>query len=454
MQGLCSSLQQRRPKPRRMKSLFTVVVLWCAVDLAAQHQHAHPGSSQNDTGMSAHMSHSFSLNLPMNRNGSGTGWMPDSSVMYGHGLMSEKWMFMFHANVFLRSNWQDIMQKGNRGGQKTDAPGWFMGMGQRRVGDRGLFRFSAMISIDPLTIGSEGYPLLFQTGETYKGQPLIDRQHPHDLFSELSIGYTHSFSEKIDLSAYLAYPGEPALGPVAFMHRNSALNNPDAPLGHHWQDATHITYGVATIGLRVGIIKVEGSVFTGREPDENRYDFDPVKFDSYSLRILCNPNEQLALQVSQALLISPEQVHPDDNVNRTTASVIHNLHLGANKYLATTLAWGRNAGEESGHSILIEPNLQYDRTALYGRYEWVEKSARDLGLNQFDDARTFNVQAFTLGVNHVILRKFGNNVAAGVQSSVFVSPELHDVYGKSPVSLEVYLRIYPHLMRMRHTKRI
>src|SRR3546814_18188135 len=127
-------------------------------------------------------------------NCSGTGWLPDASPMYGYMVHAPKWMFMFHGNVFLRYNDQDITGKGSRGDNEFDAPNWLMGMGQRRVGEKGLFRFSAMFSLDELIGGGNGYPLLFQSGETFHGQPLVDRQHPHDFISELSVGYQHRFS--------------------------------------------------------------------------------------------------------------------------------------------------------------------------------------------------------------------------------------------------------------------
>ena len=404
----------------------------------AQHQH--------DTGL---MSHAFSLNLPMNRNGSGTGWLPDASPMYGYMLHSRKWMYMFHGNVFLRYNKQDVGEKGTRGDAKIDAPNWFMAMGQTKVGARGLFHFSTMFSLDPV-FGGEGYPLLFQTGETHLGVPLVDRQHPHNLFSELSVSYTQSFSDDVDAFVYFGYPGEPAFGPVAFMHRPSSLNNTDSPLGHHWQDATHITFGVATLGVRYGMFKVDASLFTGREPGEERYGFDKPRFDSYSYRLSANPGRQLALQISRAFIESPEAIDPDEDVKRTTASIIHALPLaGKNHFLNSTFVWGYNdSGEEhQENSFTFESNLQLDRLAIYGRYELVEKSASELLLEQFEDHDLFAIRALTVGLNYTMLSQWNTNAAIGAQGSVFsADSRLDPVYGNSPVSLEVYLRISPALM--------
>src|SRR5512138_1392653 len=204
-------------------------------------------------GHSMHMmsmpSHAYSRNLPMSRNGSGTGWNPDASPMYMWMKSSGNTDWMFHGNIFLRYTNQDIFNAGSRGANKIDAPNWFMAMMNKKIGEKGLLNATAMISLDRITEGGNGYPLLFQSGETWKGQRLVDRQHPHDLFSALSIGYTQSFTKDVDVTLYVGYPGEPALGATTFMHRVSSMNNPDAPLGHHWQDATHITFGVATLGV-------------------------------------------------------------------------------------------------------------------------------------------------------------------------------------------------------------
>jgi hypothetical protein len=447
------------------KTLILLLLTFFAPAAWAQHEHHH--EEKKDTTVSenhddhmmmdrsdtlgAPMSHAYSLNLSMNRNGSGTGWLTDTSPMYGYMLHSKKWMFMFHGNIFVRYTNQDIEDAGTRGDSKLDAPNWFMAMGQRRVGQKGLFHFSAMFSLDPL-FGGEGYPLLFQTGETHNGQPLVDRQHPHNLFSELSIGYTQSFTKDFDAFIYFGLPGEPALGPVAFMHRPSSMNNPDSPLGHHWQDATHITFGVATLGFRYKIFKLDGSLFTGREPGEERYGFDKPRFDSYAYRLTINPTRTISAQVSKAFINSPEAIEPEENVDRTTASVMHALPLpGHNRSLNSTFIWGYNDSGENHkeHSYTLESNLQLDRLAVYGRYEKIEKSADELLLEEFDDHDLFTVNAFTLGVNYTILRKLKTNFAIGAQGSLYSADNrLDQVYGKNPKSFETYLRISPQLMNM------
>lgn len=395
---------------------------------------------------SMQMSHAYSLNLPMNRNGSGTGWMPDATPMYGYMLHYKKWMYMFHGSLFIRYNNQDITNEGNRGGEKFDAPNWIMAMGQRKIGKRGLFHFSSMFSLDPLTVGGEGYPLLFQTGETYNGKPLVDSQHPHDLFDELSVAYTHMISKDFDITGYLAYPGEPALGPTAFMHRISSFNNPDAPLSHHWQDATHITYGVATLGLRYKKFKLEGSSFTGREPDEDRYNFDTPRFDSYSFRLSFNPTENFSLQASHAFTKSPETLEPEKNITKHSVSILHSVILGEKKHLSSALIWGANqTGNKLSHSALLESNLQMNKTAVYGRYELVQKEGKDLQIPQTNgNDEIFLVKMLTIGASYNFLTVANTNLRAGLQGSIYTSDEkLNSYYGKNPMALELYLHIVP-----------
>ena len=397
------------------------------------------------------MSHAFSKNLPMTRNGSGTAWLPDNSPMYGYMFHSGSWMYMLHGNVFLRYNKQDLFDRGSRGGEKFDAPNMAMFMGQRKVGINGLFHFSTMISLDPITVGEEGYPLLFQTGETYKGRPLIDRQHPHDLVSELSVSYAHAISPNSDVFLYLGYPGEPALGPAAFVHRPSGFMNPDAPLTHHWVDATHITFGVATVGYRYNNFKIETSLFTGREPGENRYDFDKPRFDSWSGRLSYNPTEKWALQLSHGFIKEPELIHPGEDVNRTTASIQFSSRGIGESFTNLTALWGLNKTREHDgeNGALVEGSLQQKRTTVYGRYEWVQKSAEELGFDEseFDHDVVFPIHAFTAGASYDIFHIGKTKIAGGGQFSFF-SPDkrLTTIYGDNPVAGQIYLRIYPRAM--------
>ena len=404
------------------------------------------------------MTHSLSRNLSMNRNGSGTSWHPDNTPMYAymrHPSTPGGWSTMLHYAVYLRYTNQNVNNPGGRGRDRQfGAPNWVMGMAQRNVGRRGLFQVRAMLSLDPLTVTNGGYPLLFQTGETYKGRPLIDRQHPHDIVSELSVSYAHAFSKHIDLYGYVGYPGEPAMGPPAFMHRISSFNNPDAPLSHHWQDATHILFGVATAGFRYKWIKLEGSTFKGREPDENRFNFDRPRFDSYSYRVSVNPSPSLAFQFSQGFLTSPEEAHPEDDVVRTAASVLHSKGLGREGlYVTSAFVWGKNTHDGINESAyLAESSLQIDRAAFYGRYEHVTKSQEELGLYNDEagaESQLLTINNLTLGMNYRVAQKRNTDLVLGVQlTGAAPDRTLQRLYGTTPISGQIYLRLSPSLMTM------
>lgn len=432
---------------KKKKLIFITVFFLSAIGFAqhdhSMHQHMQTNVSPSDS--THHMSSAFSLNLPMNRNGSGTAWLTDSTPMYGYMLHAKKWMFMGHGNIFLRYTHQDVFNAGTRGDAKADAVNWFMFMGQRPAGKRGLFRFSSMLSLDNL-FGGNGYPLLFQTGESWKNQPLVDRQHPHDLFSELSVAYTYAINKKTDMFLYAGYPGEPALGSVAFMHRVSSLYNPDAPLSHHWNDGTHITFGVVTAGVRLNQFKIDASVFTGREPDENRYDFDIPRFDSYSGRISYNPNSNWSFQVSQGFVKSPESIRPFENVHRTTASAIYSKSLRHDHFLFVTALWGLNRSHGNEHAALLESAWNMNRFTLHGRYEFVQKSSEELHLDEavYGHNTRFPIHALTLGLSYDVLKSKAGRVALGAQASAYaIHQQLHTLYGQHPVSAQLYARFYP-----------
>lgn len=147
-----------------------------------------------------------------------------------------------------------------------------------------------MLSLDPATITGRRYPLhplLFQTGETAFGKAIVDGQHPHNFFMSLGFQYARTLGENATLELYFAPVGDPALGPVAYPHRASAEELPQATLSHHWQDSTHIADEVVTAGIAYKKIKLEASGFYGAEPNENRWTIGTGPIDSWSARLWC-----------------------------------------------------------------------------------------------------------------------------------------------------------------------
>jgi len=389
--------------------------------------------------------------VPMARDGSGTSWLPDETPMRSYHAEVGAWRLMVEGNAFLRYTNQDLFDAGERGDDELDAPGWVMAGAAASLGDRDLAGFRSMFSSDPLTEGGDGYPLLFQTGETWEDKPLVDRQHPHDLVGELALTWGHALGDDAGLVVYAALPGEPALGPPAFLHRPSAQNDPDAPLGHHWQDSTHISYGVATLGFRYKNVKVDGSAFNGREPDEDRYNVEPPRFDSWAGRLAINPHERVALQLSYGWLVGPERLEPGVNVGRTTASVVYAGPWGDGRDAAASFVWGRNSpdGRAASDSLLLEGNLAFGRPSAFGRAEYVRKTAGELAVRGVPARERYGIGALTLGGAYRFWSWRGAALAAGGQLTTYAVPAgLRGVYGATPVSAEVFLRLCPGEMKL------
>lgn len=305
---------------------------------------------------------------PMSRESSGTSWQPESTPMEGVHAMFEEWLFMLHG--FCNSIVD--MQAGPRGDEMVFSTNMLMFMMERPLLG-GTWGARSMISFEP-TLGRDGYPLLLQTGETADGvTPLVDRQHPHDFVMELATTYSYPLSSDSSVFFYFGIPGEPALGPTTFMHRASAEPIPDAPITHHWLDSTHISYGVITFGYIKDGIKIENSFFRGRESDQFRWNIETPRFDSYAVRFTINPTQDLACQISYGHLISPEQLEPDTDADRLTASITYNKNF-KNATWQTTLAYGHN-WKAHGHTL---PAFLVESAATFGnatRYSAGENSS-------------------------------------------------------------------------------
>ena len=384
------------------------------------------------------------LGISMSRMGSGTTWIPDAVTLPTREFMAGKWDLMLHGFVFGQYDKQD----GPRGDDQLGSLNWGMFMASHELAG-GRFQARTMLSLDPWTVTPRGYPLLLQTGESYRGSPLHDRQHPHDFFMELGVVYDRSIASDLAIELYAAPAGEPALGPVAFMHRPSAMDNLLAPLGHHWQDATHIAFGVVTGGVYTRAWKLEGSIFNGREPDENRWDFDAIKLDSYSARLTVNPTPHWSLTAGYGFLKSPEVLHPDESLHRIAASVLQGTTLGNDGQWSTALVWGANrpSGTSSwSNAVLVESEAILDRwNTLFGRAELAQKSAEDLVLptSSFAPDRLFSVSNASLGYIRELGRGYGVTLGLGVQAIIsFIPSSLEPFYGsRTPLGGVIFLRL-------------
>ena len=343
----------------------------------------------------------------------------------------------------LHATWN--RQGGPSGGGEIESGNWNMVHAGRAWG-RGRVSLMLMNSLEPATYPARGSRELFQTGESYRGEPLVDRQHPHDFFMNLSATYRLSLGAAGGAWIQVAPVGEPASGPIAFMHRASAGDNPSAPLGHHWQDSTHISFHVVTAGGGWKGVAIEASAFRGREPDEHRWDIEGGRIDSAAVRAKFDLGSGWSGEASHAFLKSPEALAPGDT-HRTTAA----LYYGAagDRPLAATLLWGRNA-ELAGASQSFLAEAAWQATAadqLYARAEWVEKSLELLATKRLTSVSPGSeplarVGAGTLGYSRGFGVLSGWKTAAGADVTVYSVPgSLRPVYGRFPVSGHVYLRV-------------
>jgi hypothetical protein len=384
------------------------------------------------------------VGTPMTREGSGTSWMPDADTMYAHMYGKGDDMEMTHGALWARF----IHTATPRGADALVAPGWLMYMRTHPTSPGAQLGFRAMITPDPFSVGGQGYPLLFQSGEEWHNQPLHDYQHPHDLVSELAVTYSGQLGNAHSAYLYAGYPGEPALGPPAFMHRPIAYDLASAPIGHHWEDATHITFGVVTAGVASSRFKVEGSTFTGHEPNEARYNFDPIQLDSQSGRLSWNPNAYVAAQVSYGFVKSPESLTPNVDVRRTSASLMYTRPLGFDAYWTHALIFGQNNATdgERTNAFLYETEYRRNGNALFARFEQVQKSGHELVLAPPLADALYNLGAYTVGFEHDLPHKPGKTVAGiGVDFTLNPKPAaLNPVYGAgTPFSFEVFYRLRP-----------
>ena len=416
----------------------------------------HDQSGQTMQGMQGmNMGETALSSMPSFHASSGTAWQPASVPETMWMISPGGWELMLHYTVFITYN----QQGGPRGEGKAESTNYFMFMEQHRLG-AGTLLLQQMFSAESLTSPHPGFPELFQTGETYHGQPLVDHQHPHNVFAELSALYTLPVSEKVTWLLYGGPSAEPALGPVTYMHRQSASENPEAPLGHHLQDSTHTSFGVVTTGFilnlaKFALFKVEGSAFNAHEPNEERWSIQLAPLDSWSFRVSAAPTRNWTAQYSVGFLQHPEALDPNNEL-RQSASLEYNRPFSGgtlgNGNWASSLIWGRKHKEldnTTQNSYLFESTLNFlARNYAYTRLELVDKDE----LFPQDPAHpSYRIGAYTFGGVRDLVHSEHWQVGLGGDVTFYSKPAALDpIYGNNPVSFHIFVRIRPGLMEHGH----
>ena len=423
--------------------LAVTLMLGCAVRSARAQQHppAHDMAAMRDS--ATPMAMTGPLGISMGRAGSGTSWIPDAVPLPGGHRTAGSWDLMLHGWLFVQYD----VQQGPRGSDQFGSLNWGMLMAGRPLG-KGRVTLRTMLSLDPATVTNRGYPLLLQNGETYKGHPIVDRQHPHDFFMELAAEYARPISRDVAVSLYAGPSGEPALGPPAYMHRPSTMDDPAAPLGHHWQDATHTSYGVITGGIFTRHARLEGSAFNGHETDEERLGFDPLRLGSWSGRLTVNPGAHWSLAASYGYLKDHAAHHGGAPVSlhRVAASAIYSTRLGPGRHVSAALLYGSNAHQAAPttRSLIAEVEAVLGLNTVTLRAETVEKTSDDLDLvPAFATGTVFRVAEASLGYIRDLGRARGVTLGLGARGTInFVPADLEPAYGsRTPAGAFVFVRL-------------
>lgn len=426
-----------------MKTLLLATTALLIASPASAQEHAGHDDPSDQIGHGH--SHDSSLDRPVSVvvdpmpsiSGSGTSRLPGKEgAMHGlHIMPGDDWTLMLHGDV--SAKYTD--HSGPRGDDKLYVTSMAVLTAQKDFGGARL-ALKSMFSLEP-AMRHDGYPNLFATGEVAYGQPLVDRQHPHDLFMELAARLDVDVAPGTSLFLYGGPVGEPALGPSAFMHRGSAANNPEPPISHHWFDSTHITYGVVTAGVSANRWQIEASAFRGREPDEHRWNIETPKLDSWSIRATWNPTPNWSAQVSHGFLEEPEAIHGGENEHRTTASV--HYADGRLSAMAAFSAKNRDPGDTLTAWIAEANYAHTAHHALFGRIENVKNA--ELFPDHHDPLHDVAFRVTKVQAGYAWNTPLGSSpfrLTLGGSANAYLKPDALDAaYGRHPWGYTLFTRL-------------
>ena len=375
-------------------------------------------------------------NWPANREGSGTTWQPDSSPMFMKMLPAVAG-FDWGLMGILEGGY--VRDGGKRGGTGLFSNSMIMLDGRKDLGG-GVFGLHFMTSLDPFINGERGVPNLFQNQFDVHGVPVGDRKDPHNVFSEVAVSYSHPLSRDWSGFFYGGPVGEPALGNVMYFHRSSGLEIPEAPISHDWFDGTHISFGVATLGLVYrSKWKFEGSLFNGSDPGQKLYTIGTFALNSTAGRVSFNPSKDWSFSGSYGYMNS------GGNDHRLTFSAAYSHNFSDSDNLSVTAYFGQNivSGLPNSNAWLAEATYYHKRDAFFARIERVDKTGELVNV----PPGNYTINKLLFGDVHTLLSRDRLNYGLGIYAGVYSFPgSLNPYYGRNPLTLGIYLRIRPSKM--------
>ena len=344
--------------------------------------------------------------------------------------------------------------QGPRGVDQFAAPNMFMVDAGRAVGTRQFVNVDLMGTAELWSYPYHGYPELLQIGEERSDQtPFIDAQHPHTSpIMGLTLSDSVTLRSTETLKLFFAPRGESTDGPIVYMHRESARDNPDAPLGHHvGQDVGHISSTVLGAQLDLGSWILEASGFNGTEPQPTRVDLPsgPVNSEAFRITYVMSTEHRAMASIAHVEQTDPE--YPGTtSATRLSASLYDHIALGRFGPIDHAFVVGsikRHPSEQSLTSFLDETVINHGTSDLWERIEVLQRLPSELDISApqalTETSHSRWVAAITMGYTHWM--SWSSRLQLGVGSSLtmdVVPPEWASTYGRrTPLTLRVILQL-------------
>ena len=325
---------------------------------------------------------------------------------------------------------------GPRGQSRWTGPGTWMLTYGNDITPKNHLSIDLMASPEPWTVGDKGTPQLLQTEH-------IDSMHAHDTVMALEFrdAVTFGSGDSQKLTFLFAPRGQAAIGPVPFMHRESAEGNPDAPLGHALQDGFHDASTVLGVEYQVARTTFEITGFSGQGVT---WPFPIHRLDSYGVRVNQDLDDHVRVGASFADALLPDDAGGGQH-NQFISAWLTTSHGRPGASLKTSFIWGETrAGHDAFLSSFLEEAVyQRGKNNVYGRAEILQitPSQLELSTSNGDEGARW-VEAFTLGYERALFTRNGLSIFGGGSFTKNIVPTaFRPGYGSDPAGGKLYMRI-------------